>query len=188
MSNTSRDALRQFFVLGYDELRTRLARRLGSIDLASDALHETWLRIDSAAPSGPVRSPKHYLLQMASNVARKRLTAEKRFVTLTDAKMAIGLADDTPDPERAAIAQSEISALARAVSELSPRRREILLASRLKNIPLWAIAERMGISQRLVEIELKNAVAHCALRLERKVIKRFGPKAPDESLREEDKI
>lgn len=185
MSNSGRDALRRFFVVGYDELRTRLTRQFGSVELASDALHETWLRIDNAAPAGTVRSPKHYLLEMASNVALKRLRAENRFVTLTDAKLAIGLLDNAPDPERAAIARSEVGALARALAELTPRRRDILLASRLEATPLKAIAERLGISQRLVEIELKHALAHCALRLDRKVIKRFGPKPSQGSQAEE---
>ncbi|SNT52391.1 RNA polymerase sigma-70 factor, ECF subfamily [Tardiphaga sp. OK246] len=181
MSISSRDVLRQFFLHGYHELRIRLTRRLGSVELASDALHETWLRIENVASTVTVLSPKQYLLQMAGNVALKRRGAESRFVTLTDAKMAIGLADDEPDPERASIARSELDALVRALAELTPRRRDILLASRLKDVPLREIAENLGISQRLVEIELKHALAHCELRLERKVIRRFGPKQPDES-------
>jgi len=181
MNDSNRDTLRRFFVLGYDELRARLTRRFGSVELASDALHETWLRLENAAPADVVRSPKHYLLQMAANVALKRLRAENAFVTLTDAKMAVGIIDDAPDPECAAMARSEVAALAKALSELTPRRRDILLASRLESIPLWAIAERLGVSQRLVEIELKHALAHCALRLERNVIKRFGPRSSEGS-------
>lgn len=175
MSGSNRDTLRRFFLLGYDELRARLTRRFGSVELASDVLHETWLRIDSAVPAGIVRSPRNYLLQMAANVALKRLKAENGFVTLTDAKMAVGIVDDMPDPESAAMARSEVAVLARALSELTPRRREILLASRLEGIQLWAIAERLGVSQRLVEIELKHALAHCALRVGRSAVKRFGP-------------
>lgn len=186
MSNSSRDTLRRFFVLGYDELRVRLTRRFGSVELASDALHETWLRIENAAPAERLSSPKHYLLRMASNLALRRLKSENRFVTLTDAKLAIGVADETPDPERAAIARSELDALADALAELTPRRRDILLSARIHAVPLAVIAERLGVSQRLVEIELKNALAHCALRLERKVIKRFGPKPSEVSESEED--
>jgi RNA polymerase sigma factor (sigma-70 family) len=185
MTHSPRDALRRFFLTGYDELRARLTRRLGSAELANDALHETWLKIDSAAPE-TLLSPKHYLLQMASNVALKRLSAENRFVTLSDAKIAIGLVADDPDPERAALARSEVAALASALAELTPRRRDILLASRLNAVPLWAIAEKLGISQRLVEIELKHALAHCALRLQRKVVQRFGPKLAQGSDTEED--
>lgn len=178
---TNREILRRFFLQAYHDLRAQLARRLGSVELASDALHETWLRLERAEPADAVLSPRRYLLQMASNAAFKRLGVENRLVTLDDAKAAIGLADETPDPERAVIARSELDALARALSELTPRRRSILLASRLEGIPLRIIAERLGISQRLVEIELKHALAHCALRLNRNLIQRFGPKPPDGS-------
>jgi RNA polymerase sigma-70 factor (ECF subfamily) len=51
----------------------------------------------------------------------------------------------------------------------------ILLASRLEGTPLRLIAGQLGISQRMVEIELKHALDHCAERLDRKVTKRFGP-------------
>jgi RNA polymerase sigma factor (sigma-70 family) len=186
MNDFNRAALRRFFVLGYDELRARLTRRFGSVDLASDALHETWLRLETAVPAGVVRSPKNYLLTMAANVALRRLRAESNFVTLTDAKMAVGISDDAPDPECVAIASSEIAVLAKALSELTPRRREILLASRLDGVQLWAIAERLGVSQRLVEIELKHALAHCALRVDRNVAKRFGPRRLQESQTEKD--
>lgn len=43
------------------------------------------------------------------------------------------------------------------------------------------IAEQIGISQRMVEIELKNALAHCAQRLNRKIVQRFGPRLSSSS-------
>jgi RNA polymerase sigma factor (sigma-70 family) len=185
MSDSSRDTLRQVFLHGYDDLRTWLTRRLGSAELASDVLHETWLRIDSAAPVGVLRSPKRYLLRMAVNVAHKRFGVEKRFMTLSDAKAAVGIIDEAPGPERTAMARFELEALARAVEDLTPRRREVLIASRIQGVPLQAIAARLGVSQRLVEIELKHALAHCALRLDREVVQRFGPRAPKRSNEEE---
>ena len=186
MNESNRDALQRFLVLGYDELRSRLTRRFGSVELASDVLHETWIRIESASPAGVVRSPRNYLLQMAANVALRRLKDENGYVTLTDAGMAVGIVDDAPDPESAAMARSEVAALAKALSELTPRRRDILLLSRLEGVQLWAIAERLRVSQRLVEIELKHALAHCALRVERNVVKRFGPRSPEGRQTEKD--
>ncbi len=176
MSHSTRETLRHVLLLGYDDLRARLARRFGSVELASDALHETWLRLETAAPAATILSPEHYVLQMAANAALKNLNARNRFVALSDAKLAIGLADDAPDQERNSIARSDLRAFARAIAELTPRRREILMLSRLKGMPLWAIAERLGVSQRFVEMELKHALAFCALRLDRTVVKRFGPR------------
>ena len=174
--------LRQTLVLAYSELRRWLIGRLGSAELAEDVLHETYLRLDRADPAQPVRNPKLYLMRMALNLAWRRLKTESRHVSLTEATEALGVADDLPDPARAAEAHFEVKALGDALNSLTPRRREILLASRVEGIPLRLIAKKIGVSQRTVEIELKHALAHCALHLGREVVQRFGPKARKESL------
>jgi RNA polymerase sigma-70 factor (ECF subfamily) len=181
MSGTGQDLLRRAFLIGYEELKRRLTSRFGSADLASEALHETWLRIDQAGAAGAVQSPIPYLLRMAFNVALKRLGADRRTVTLDDAQAVLAIVDDAPDPERVTAVRLEAEALARALADLTPRRREILLASRIDGLMLREIAGRLGISQRLVEIELKHALAHCALRLHREVVQRFGPRPRGES-------
>ena len=94
MSDSGRDTLRRVFELGYDDLRIRLVNRTGSSEIANDALHETWLRINRAAPSGPVHSPKGYIFRIAMNVVLQRWQVENRFATLSDAKMAIGIAEN----------------------------------------------------------------------------------------------
>src|SRR5262249_49619340 len=78
--------------------------------------------------------------------------------------------------QRVAEARSEMERFQKALSELTPRRREILLASRLEGIMLREIAARMNVSQRLVEIEFSHALAHCALRLWRSAIRRSRPR------------
>jgi RNA polymerase sigma factor (sigma-70 family) len=176
VTEQSREALRRFLVLGYEDLRARLTSRLGSAELAGDALHETYLRLARPAAIGPVRSPKLYLLRIAMNIAAKRLRRERRFFSLSDAKSALGIRDDAPDPAQSAEARRELEALQQALEELTPRQRAILLASRLDGVPLREIAERHRLSQRMVEIELRRALAYCALRLDREVIQRFGPR------------
>jgi RNA polymerase sigma-70 factor (ECF subfamily) len=187
MSDTIREVLRRFLVGSYDDLRTRLTRRLGSAELASDALQETYLRLNSVMELAPVESPRPYLFRIATNIALKRIEADRRTVSLSDMKTALGIADETPSPERVAEARSEMERFQKALSELTPRRRDILLASRLEGIMLRDIAERMDISQRLVEIELKHALAHCALRLDRRVVQRFGPRSAEVSITQRDK-
>jgi RNA polymerase sigma-70 factor (ECF subfamily) len=177
MEGSGREALRQAFALAYEELRRRLTRRLGSVELASEALHDAWLRLDRAQSIEPVHSPVSYLLQMGFNAALKRQAADQRAIGLADARMVLGIADETPDPEHAMIARSDIEVLSRALAELPARRRQILLASRLESRTLREIARQLGVSQRLVELELKHALAHCAQRLNRRVIQRFGPGA-----------
>lgn len=177
MSDSSRDLLRRRLLLDYDELKVQLTRRLGSADRASDALQDAWLRLDSSvAPIGPIDRPRPYLLRIAYNIALKRRQRERATVTLEDAREALGLPDDAPDPAQTAEARSELAALERALAGLSPRRRDILFASRVEGVPLREIAVRLGISQRLVEMELKLALIHCGRYLGRPVVQRFGPR------------
>ncbi|HEX3504686.1 MAG TPA: RNA polymerase sigma factor [Xanthobacteraceae bacterium] len=177
MSSSGREALRQAFAFAYDELRRRLTHRLGSVELASDALHDAWLRLDRAQSVGVVRSPTSYLLQIGFNAALKRRAADRRALGLADAGMALGIADETPDPEQAMIARSEVEALGRALAEMPPRRRDILLASRLEGLTMSEIAQQLGVSLRLAELELQHALAHCAQRLNRQAVQRFGPRS-----------
>lgn len=181
VSDLGRAVLRQLLLGGYGELKTRLAQRLGSAELAADVLQDTWLRLERAAPAGPVRQPKSYLLRIAYNIALKRRQAEHETVTLDDARTALDLSDDAPDPASVVEWRSEIAMLQQAVAELTPRQQDILVASRLNNVPLAELAARHGISQRWVERELRHAVLHCARRLDRKVVQRFGPKAREGS-------
>ena len=176
MAETDRETLRRLLVLGYDELKARLTRRLGSAELASDALHEAYLTLHRVPRLGHVRNMRFYLLRTAFNFALKQMRVDRRFVALSDVQMAVGIADDTPGQARVLAARNEIEALKNALTELTPRRREILLAARLEGVTLRAIADRFGVSQRLVEIELKHALAHCALRLDREAVQRFGPR------------
>jgi RNA polymerase sigma factor (sigma-70 family) len=186
MSAAVRELLRRFLVSGYDDLRTRLTRRLGSADLASDALQETYLRLDSTGELAPVKRPQPYLFRIATNIALKRMEADRRTVSLDDMRAALGIPDETPSPERIVEDRSEIELFQKALSELTPRRREILLASRLDGVMLREIAARMDVSQRLVEIELKHALAHCALRLGRSVVRRSRPRLVEGSVTQGD--
>lgn len=181
MSDSDSDSLRRLLLLDYDELKARLARRLGSVERAGDALQDTWLRLEGGAQIGAVQRPQPYLLRIAYNIALKRRQAERETTTLDDARAALNLADEAPDPARIVEAKSEAAALERALAELSPRRRNILLASRMEGVALSEIATRYGISQRMVEIELKFALIHCGRRMGRKIVQRFGPRFPEGS-------
>jgi len=178
MVETSRAALLDLLVSGYDDLRRRLTRRLGSGELAGDALQDTFLRLKSPGELGPVRSPRAYLFRIAMRVAASRRIVERRRLTELETEALLAIADDAPDPSRVVEARSEIEALKRALRELPARRREIVLAACMEEIPHRAIAERFGVSVRTIQIELKQALAHCALRLERDGVRR-SPRTRD---------
>jgi RNA polymerase sigma-70 factor, ECF subfamily len=169
-----RDLLRRHYLLAYDELKARLTQRLGSAELASDALQDAWLRLETAAPIGPIDRPYPYLLRIAYNLGLRSAQRAARTVTLDDATASISLIDESPDPIQIQEGRAELEMLKQAMRELTPRRRAILLASRVQGIPMRTIAARHGISRRMAQRELKTALTYCAERLEKKIVQRFS--------------
>jgi RNA polymerase sigma-70 factor (ECF subfamily) len=168
MSDSTWDLLRGLLVDRYDKLKSRLARRLGSAELAGESLQATYLRLERAGAIEPPANPEAYLLRIALNVAADQRHAQRRQLGLAEIEALRHQDDDELDPGRIAEARLEIDALARALDELPVRRREIFMAARLHELPHAKIATRHGISIRMVERELRCALQHCRDRLGRK--------------------
>ncbi|CAB3928913.1 RNA polymerase sigma factor [Achromobacter deleyi] len=164
MMPSSLSVLRDFMLQRYDDLKARLTRRLGCPDLASDALQDTWLRLEAKDDLGPVDSPGPYLMRMAVNVAVDQQRVENRRLTVAEAEVLLNVPDPAPGPDRIAEGRAELDALTRAMGELPARQRVILLAVRLEGLPQNDIAEQLGVSLRTVERELRNAHEYCARR------------------------
>jgi len=64
-----------------------------------------------------------------------------------------------------------------ALRELPERQRAILIAARVEHRPIEAIAAEHGVSARMIGKDLKKALQHCAARLDRPLVQRFGPGA-----------
>jgi len=181
---TSPISLLGMFIERHQELRRRLKRRLGSDDVVNDVLQETYLRVErmsDASASGVTRNPAGYLFRIALNVAADQRQADARFLTGVEIDDLLHIADESLDPARIVHARLEIAALERALEELTPRQRDILMAARVENTPQQDIAQHFGISVRMVGKELKKALEHCGERLDRRVVQRFGPGAGNES-------
>jgi RNA polymerase sigma factor (sigma-70 family) len=167
MSDTNRTALLTLLVASYDDLKQRLTRRTGSADLANEALQDTFVRLSNADGIGPVRDLHAYLFRVAMSVISNRRVAERRRRTVREADTLFDLPDETPGPDRIIEARSEITALKRVIAELPARRREILMAICVDEVPLRQVAERFGVSVRTIQVELKQALVHCAVCLDR---------------------
>jgi RNA polymerase sigma-70 factor (ECF subfamily) len=177
MKDSGHSSMVRLFLTSYDDFKVRLRRRLGSEDLANDVLHETYLRVDRMEAPPNIVQPNAYLYRMALNIAADRRQADARLLTGTEVEELLQMSDDAQDPARVVGGQKEIQTLLKALYELPARRRKIFIAARLEEAPHLEISQRFGISTRMVEKEIKAALGHCAARLERKVIQRFGPGA-----------
>ena len=155
--------LRRLLVDDYYGLKERLARRFGSADFASEVLHEAWLRLDRANPDAAVaavHNPKAYLYRIALNVATDQRRTEQSWLGKADIEAHYRRSYDELDPARVAEARFQIEALANAINELPARRRAVFIAARLEHLPHKNIAERLGVTVRVVDRELKAALDH----------------------------
>jgi RNA polymerase sigma-70 factor (ECF subfamily) len=176
MADIHRVALLNLLVARYAELKRRLTRRLGSAELAAEALQDTFLRV-KCAEVGDVRSLHAYLFRVAVNVAADRRNVESRSLSVSETDALLNFVDEAPGPARVVEARSDFEALKRAIAELPARRREILVAACMEEIPYRTIAKRLGISVRTVQVEIKQALQHCALRLDRNAVGRVSPRS-----------
>jgi RNA polymerase sigma-70 factor (ECF subfamily) len=174
MNDNNITALRDLLLADYGDLNRRLTRRLGSADLASDVLHETYLRLERINEIGPVLNPKAYLFRIAINVANDRRRAENRRLTTEEADCLLEIPDHRPDAARVIEDRSEVALLRRVIAKLPERRRQVLFLSRVDDLPNREIAERLGITVRTVETDLKQAIEHCAEHLKRPLPHKFG--------------
>lgn len=169
-------SMRDLLIQRYDEFRQRLYSRLGSRQLAEDALQETWLRIDLMQADTLVKHPAAYLFRIALNVAEEQRRKHARVMTLDEVEDLYTMADELADPARKALAEQEIHLFRRALAELPRRRRAIVTAARIDDTPHAEIAARFGVSLRTVEKELRAGLQHCCDRLERDYTQRRGPR------------
>lgn len=186
MGESIKATLRALFLARYAQFRRHLHLRLGSEDLANDALHEAYLRVESSTIRGAIRYPSAYLFRIALNVAEDQRKRSARLLSTEEVDALHELVDEVADPLRSAEARGELEALERALAELPRRRRAIVLAARLDEMPHKDIAARYGVSARTVEKELRAGLEHCCERLGRDFIQRFGPGAGKTSKRHDD--
>lgn len=183
MAETTWALLRDLLTDRYTEFKVRLTRRLGSEELASESLHETWLRLHRPGHVGSIERPSAYLLRIAINIATDRLRSERNRARRSEIEAVLGTGGEPPDPALELQARRELQVVERAIRELPDRPRMILIASRLEGLTHQAIAERLGISRRTVLYELKRVVEHLDAQLENEGCSSSdcAPKSPDAS-------
>ena len=134
--NESARTLRALLIERYQDLKSRLARRLGSLEWAEDALQDTYLRLNGREIVGDVRNPAAYLLRSAFHVALNQRRADNRRLNAEEVEALLNLADDAPDAVRVISGRSDLERLKQVMAELPPRPRAILLAAIFTLIPL----------------------------------------------------
>lgn len=152
----------QLFLLNYlgkhyASIKQRLTRKLGNAEDAGDALHDTWLRLKGSEEHGPILNPGAYLSRMAINIAVDVQRRHSRLLSGDDIEELLeNQVDPSPGPARTAEIRSELDALLQLLDRMPERRRAIALLVHAEGVTQKEAAQRLGVSLRTVEYELKR--------------------------------
>jgi RNA polymerase sigma factor (sigma-70 family) len=150
----------------YDELVTYLTTKLRSREQAMDVAQETFLRVLTREPSGPILQPRAFLYKTALNLSidlfrKRRQQAEEAL----DSEDIQGLLTVPADQERVVESRQQVRLLYHAILELPPKCRQVFLLHKFKERSHAEIAAHLGISKSMVEKHIIKAMTHCRQRL-----------------------
>lgn len=140
-----------------------LRRQLGCRDRAADLAHDTFVRVLARdLDIRLVREPRAYL----HTIARGLLVDHWRRRQIEDAYLHALASQPEPEaasPERQALAIETLLRIDRMLAGLSARARQAFLLSQLEGLTYLAIAERLGVSERMVKKYMAQAMYQCLL-------------------------
>ena len=122
----------------------RLARRLSpGTEEARDLVQETFLRAARAQESIPAGNEEAWLVRVLVNIRRDEWRRDATKKRIDPEGEAYALRADPPDPESALIAKTTVW---RALEQLPPRRRAIIVMCELEGIAIPEIAKLLGVN------------------------------------------
>jgi RNA polymerase sigma factor (sigma-70 family) len=144
-----------------DDLRRFLAkRRLIESDI-KDVCQEVYLRLLRFNRGEVIHNPQAYLFRVAANVAHDFKLRRPQWASLESEPIeeaALGT-DSSGDPESLADETSRSRALLRVMAELPPLPRAVIALQYHDGLSYEQIAERLGVSQRVVKRAVARAFA-----------------------------
>jgi RNA polymerase sigma-70 factor (ECF subfamily) len=111
---------------------------------------------------------RSYMFRIATNLCYDR-HRQRREQSIEDIGQSTELLDVIDGPEALVNLDQAIENLSRILLQLKPRCRQVFLLRTAEDLSFEAIAERLGISKRTVEREMKHALDSCQRRLDREV-------------------
>ncbi|WP_253207358.1 RNA polymerase sigma factor [Verticiella alkaliphila] len=156
---------RAVFERYYRDLLNFCLRFSGNADAALDTVQETYARALGARREGEaVTAPRALLYRIARNVMidqHRRDTIRAVDEDGVDAQAERLAAPAASEPESLAMSAQAVDDLIGAIQALPPRCREAFVMHRFEGYSHGEIAERMQISQKMVEQHITSALRAC---------------------------
>ncbi|HVP85923.1 MAG TPA: RNA polymerase sigma factor [Rhizomicrobium sp.] len=124
-----------------------------------DLLQDVYIRVYEAAKRQLPEKAKPFVFTTARNllINRMRDHAVVPIEAVADLD-ALGVAIDTPGPDRTALARDELRRLSEAIDRLPPHCRDVIVLRRIENLSRSEIARRLNIAETTVSSYLTEAI------------------------------
>jgi len=145
-----------------------LRRRLGCSHNAADVAQDTFLRIiasrDALLGGAALSEPRAYLVTVSRNLLidrARRQSIERAY--LTELAQIAGQLPGYPSPEETLAALQALEQISAALERVAPKAREAFLLHYLEGRTQVAVAQRLGVSTRMVQKYLIQCLLQCRL-------------------------
>ncbi len=144
-------------------LRAYLHSRFPEVRDVDDLVQEAYARVLQVQRSQQIQSAKAYLFTTARNLALSVLRRPRIFSPqpVTDFP-ALGVVEEGMDVAENVSIKQEVGLLLDAIDALPARCREIFILRKLQGIPQREIAERLGLSEQTVQVQIARGAKKCA--------------------------
>jgi RNA polymerase sigma-70 factor (ECF subfamily) len=142
-----------------------LMTRLRSHQEAHEVAQEAYVRLLSLHQPGAVSYLRAFLYKTAANLATDRLRRED----VHDRATALPLFHEFADalsPERQVAGVQEIQRLERLLDDLPPKCRQAFVLNRFYGMDFTAVAQEMGLKERMVRTYVVRALLYCRSRFD----------------------
>jgi len=143
-------------------LRNYIKGKFPAVRDVDDVVQESYLRILQARAAQPIRSAKAFLFQIARNLAIDLVRRERvsPLQTVRDLE-ALSIMEERPTVAETLSLEEKIGLLADALAALPDRCREIVVLRKLEGLSQKEVAERLGLSERTIEVQVSRGVRRC---------------------------
>ena len=141
------------------DVRRWLRRYPGAAQDADDIVQECYSRIARTVRPEDVRSGRAYFFRTVRNLLIEQVRREKLVRIEAMAEIdALFVVDESPGADRVVQDRQELSFIMTLMERLPARAREILLLRRVEGLSQRETAERLGVSENVVEKQSARAL------------------------------
>lgn len=143
-----------------------LALRLHSLQEAKEVAQEAYVRLLQLDKPGAESFLKTYLFRVATNLAVDRLRRRNYRRQVEQAEATADIDCGINDPEQTLAAKDALRMLNVCLEELPEKCRQAFLMFRLEGRSQEQIAQRLGVTDRMVRHYINQALLYCRLRVD----------------------